>query len=49
MRWLLACPPDFDLSGEFGGRDGIRTRDPRDANAVLSQLSYPPIRAEHLQ
>src|SRR3954462_14321366 len=28
-----------------GGRDGIRTHDPRVANAVLSQLSYSPTRA----
>ena len=25
-----------------GGREGIRTPDPRVANAVLSQLSYSP-------
>ncbi len=28
---------------ENGGREGIRTLDPRIANAVLSQLSYSPI------
>ena len=28
-----------------GGDEGTRTPDPRDANAVLSQLSYIPIRA----
>src|SRR5689334_4850005 len=28
----------------IGGRDGIRTHDPRVANAVLSQLSYSPTR-----
>jgi hypothetical protein len=27
---------------EFGGDEGTRTPDPRDANAVLSQLSYIP-------
>ena len=26
-----------------GGREGIRTLDPRIANAVLSQLSYSPL------
>lgn len=26
----------------IGGREGIRTLDPRIANAVLSQLSYSP-------
>jgi hypothetical protein len=29
----------------FGGREGIRTPDPRVANAVLSQLSYSPTAA----
>ena len=33
----------------FGGRNEIRTRDPRIANAVLSQLSYPTTRDEQLQ
>lgn len=28
----------------IGGREGIRTPDPRVANAMLSQLSYTPIR-----
>ncbi len=32
--------------GRSGGRDGIRTHDPGVANAVLSQLSYSPTRAE---
>jgi hypothetical protein len=27
----------------IGGREGIRTLDPRIANAVLSQLSYSPV------
>src|SRR5262245_27788621 len=30
--------------GEIGGDEGTRTPDPRDANAVLSQLSYIPTR-----
>jgi hypothetical protein len=30
---------DADQKGGFGGRHGIRTHDPRIANAVLSQLS----------
>jgi hypothetical protein len=34
--------PCFELFKWIGGREGIRTLDPRDANAVLSQLSYPP-------
>ena len=29
---------------KIGGREGIRTPDPRVANAMLSQLSYTPIR-----
>ena len=31
--------------GGDGGDEGTRTPDPRDANAVLSQLSYIPTRA----
>ena len=30
----------------FGGGEGIRTPDPRVANAVLCQLSYTPISIE---
>ncbi len=30
----------------FGGGEGIRTPDPRVANAVLCQLSYAPDKAE---
>jgi hypothetical protein len=33
-----------ELVGEGGGDEGTRTPDPRDANAVLSQLSYIPTR-----
>ena len=29
-------------AGKGGGDEGTRTPDPRDANAVLSQLSYIP-------
>ena len=31
---------------KIGGREGIRTLDPRIANAVLSQLSYSPVLAD---
>ena len=33
---------DADVGEEDGGDEGTRTPDPRDANAVLSQLSYIP-------
>ncbi len=35
--------PNSDKAG-VGGDEGTRTPDPRDANAVLSQLSYIPNR-----
>jgi hypothetical protein len=31
------------IKQRIGGREGIRTLDPRIANAVLSQLSYSPV------
>src|SRR3954449_7103646 len=37
---LTTCPTD----PRNGGDEGTRTPDPRDANAVLSQLSYIPDR-----
>jgi hypothetical protein len=39
-----------DLRGEpgGGGDEGTRTPDPRDANAVLSQLSYIPTGRERV-
>ena len=35
------CRPAVGQGGD-GGDEGTRTPDPRDANAVLSQLSYIP-------
>ncbi len=37
---MLACKIDWELKN--GGAEGIRTPDPRDANAMLYQLSYNP-------
>ena len=34
----------LEIGGGDGGDEGTRTPDPRDANAVLSQLSYIPTR-----
>jgi hypothetical protein len=34
--------PNPQLSTLYGGGEGIRTPDPRVANAVLCQLSYAP-------
>ena len=39
--------PD-QIAERGGGDEGTRTPDPRDANAVLSQLSYIPTRARSL-
>lgn len=39
---LTTCPTDPRSGAETGGDEGTRTPDPRDANAVLSQLSYIP-------
>ena len=36
-------PTLVDALGEVGGRDGARTRDPRLAKPMLSQLSYTPV------
>jgi hypothetical protein len=48
--FLLACrrflkdgAVALTAGDKFGGREGIRTLDPRIANAVLSQLSYSPL------
>ena len=38
----------FHLVARFGGDEGTRTPDPRDANAVLFQLSYIPTRGRSL-
>jgi hypothetical protein len=37
----------LNAEGTGGGDEGTRTPDPRDANAVLSQLSYIPTGARH--
>ncbi len=36
------------MPGRIGGDEGTRTPDPRDANAVLFQLSYIPTRGRSL-
>ena len=37
-------PPNFPLSGKFGGAEEDRTPDPLLAKQVLSQLSYSPLK-----
>jgi hypothetical protein len=38
----IRADPEGLTPDEVGGDEGTRTPDPRDANAVLSQLSYIP-------
>src|SRR5450759_613459 len=44
----ISCRSPPTLHETFGGDEGTRTPDPRDANAVLFQLSYIPTRGRSL-